>query len=416
MYVERITIENVAGIRELTWEAPPDPAGWHVVIGDNGSGKSSLLRAVALALVGPQQAPGLRQNWDAWLRRGSERGGVAVDLRADPLFDPEAESAREHLAVELRRQGPLDADVTLQEGKTSSRTAWEQRRGWFSAAYGPFRRFSGGDPSSLGLGASYPALARHLTVFGEAYALTEAPEWLRELNYKKLEGTPDAALFDALVHFINQDGFLPNGYRLHEVSSAGVQFVDADDTQLPVELLSDGFRSVLSMTFEIIRQLSLAYDAEALFSADATRVEVPGVVLIDEVDVHLHPTWQREIGVWLRKHFPLMQFIVTTHSPLVLQAAEVGSIMRLPASGSDELPRMLSGVELQRVVLGDVADAYGTGAFGEGVTRSESSQVRLERLAELNVKQLRTTLDDHEREELKHLRAILPTAVDAGMP
>ncbi len=67
-------------------------------------------------------------------------------------------------------------------------------------------------------------------------------------------------------------------------------------------------------------------------------------------------------------------------------------------------------------MLGDVADAYGTGAFGDGVTRSDSSQARLGRLAELNVKQLRTALDDGEREELKHLRAILPTAVDAGMP
>ena len=194
-----------------------------------------------------------------------------------------------------------------------------------------------------------------------------------------------------------------------------MQFIDADGTELPVELLSDGFRSVLSMTFEIIRQLSIAYDYRPLFDPDASRVEVPGVVLIDEVDVHLHPTWQREIGVWLRKHFPRMQFIVTTHSPLVLQAAEVGSVMRLPASGSDDEPRMLDGVELQRVVLGDVSDAYGTGAFGDGVTRSDTSQALLERMAALNLKLLNESLTDAEQEELDQLRRTMPTAIDVGM-
>lgn len=415
MYVKRISIENIAGIEQLTWEAPGDPAGWHAIVGDNGSGKSSLLRAVALALVGPEQAPGLRLDWDAWLRRGSRHGSVELQLHADPEFDPDAPPTGVGSAgIELRR-GPEQVQLGPRPAKTTA-AVWQHRRGWFSAAYGPFRRFGGGDPSAEGLARSYPSLARHLTVFGEAYALTEAPEWLRELNYLKLEKAPEGKLFYALLDFINQDGFLPHGYRLSEVSSAGVLFVDADGAELPVELLSDGFRSVLSMTFEIIRQLSIAYDLDRLFSDDHLRVDVPGVVLIDEIDAHLHPSWQREIGVWLRKHFPRMQFIITTHSPLVLQAAEVGSVMRLPRSSSDEEPRMLEGVELQRVVLGDVSDAYGTGAFGEGVTRSDSSQKNLERLAELNIKQLKTSLAADEREELQRLRATMPTAVDAGLP
>ena len=48
-----------------------------------------------------------------------------------------------------------------------------------------------------------------------------------------------------------------------------------------------------------------------------------GVVLIDEIDAHLHPEWQREIGFWLKRHFPNIQFIVTTHSPIICQAADV---------------------------------------------------------------------------------------------
>lgn len=69
-------------------------------------------------------------------------------------------------------------------------------------------------------------------------------------------------------------------------------------------------------------------------------IDVTGVVLIDEVDAHLHPTWQTRIGQWFTKYFPNIQFIVTTHSPLVCRACEKGRY------GDDSLPgnrKFLSG-------------------------------------------------------------------------
>src|SRR5712671_2638426 len=125
----------------------------------------------------------------------------------------------------------------------------------------------------------------------------------------------------------------------------------------------------------------------------------PGVVLIDEVDAHLHPTWQRRIGLWLREHFPKMQFIVTTHSPLICQAADVGTVWRLPQPGTNETGRMLAGVELDRLLYGNVLDAYSTEAFGEDINRSEESKKKLHRLAELNYKELHGQLTISERKE-----------------
>ena len=65
MYLRRVHIQNVRSIAALTWELPPDVdgPGWHVILGDNGAGKSSFLRSIALALVGPMAAAGLRQSW-----------------------------------------------------------------------------------------------------------------------------------------------------------------------------------------------------------------------------------------------------------------------------------------------------------------------------------------------------------------
>jgi hypothetical protein len=165
------------------------------------------------------------------------------------------------------------------------------------------------------------------------------------------------------------------------------------------------------MTFELIRQLAATYGPKGVFHPkDPTKVNVPGVVLIDEVDAHLHPTWQRKVGLWFREHFPKMQFIVTTHSPLVCQAAEVGTVWRLPRPGTDEEARQVTGVELDRLIFGNVLDAYGTGLFGEDVARSEKSKQRLQRLAKLNLKEMRQGLSAAERREQTALRASLPTA------
>jgi len=256
-------------------------------------------------------------------------------------------------------------------------------------------------------------------VFGEAVALTEALSWLQSLKFKQLEDSLKQAdnnhegdLLTSIIAFVNQPGFLPHEVRLHDVTSKGVDFVDANGFKVPVQQLSDGYRSVLSMTFELVRQMALAYGTAGLFSIDRTKIIPAGVVIVDEIDAHLHPSWQRTIGVWFRKHFPNVQFIVSTHSPLICQAAEVGTVFRLPRPGADpseDRGEMVTGLALKRLLYGNVLDAYGTGVFGDGVTRSDSGQEKLERLAELNTLELVGALSEEQKQAQAELREILPT-------
>jgi len=131
-------------------------------------------------------------------------------------------------------------------------------------------------------------------------------------------------------------------------------------------------------------------------------------VLIDEIDVHLHPKWQQEIGAWFTSHFPKFQFIVATHSLFVCQSAV--SVFILPDPGDTGAGRMLTDVELNQIKYGTVLDGYSTGVFGRGVDESERSRVLSQELAILNLKQLREGLTPSERSRQTQLRAILPTS------
>ncbi|MFP2899546.1 AAA family ATPase [Corallococcus sp. 4LFB] len=430
MYVKEVHLSNIRSIESLTWALPDQPGpGWHVIIGDNGAGKSSFLRALALGLVGTEEAVALRQDWSEWLRAGADRGDIRLKVSWDERYDkfegPNVPLRPRSLNTQIGLVPiPIDRQSVrtflTMKGVSSSETNSQylgyakHGPGWFSASYGPFRRFSGGDLEQEKLFRSNPKLARHLSVFGESVALSECLEWLKLLQFKKLEGDPEGEILKSLKQFINQPDFLPNEAHLESISSNGVRFVDGNGCEVPVENLSDGYRSILSMTFELIRQLARTYGFDKIFApGDPTTIIVPGVVLIDEIDAHLHPVWQRRVGRWFREHFPNLQFIVTTHSPLICQAATVGSVFRLPRPGSDEEAGMVTGVALDRLLYGNVLDAYSTGAFGDVPLRSPEALEKLERLAILNQKELAQGLSPEEQAEQQHLRAQLPTASSA---
>jgi energy-coupling factor transporter ATP-binding protein EcfA2 len=421
MYLKKILVANVRSIERIDWEIDLERApGWHVIIGDNGAGKSSLLRAIALALVGPTEAMALRQDWSTWLRGGEEQGSIDLWLSVTQAYDKFAKGRpikKFYPCVSIVLEKVVHAKGSAVEIKKAPakfdpvNTVWGTGEGWFSASYGPFRRFLGGDKDYDKMFYTNPKLARHLSVFGESVALTESLSWLKDLHFKRIEKKPEGELLGPLTEFINQEGFLPHRTRLDSISTDGVSFVDGNGCNVLVDQLSDGYRSILSMTFELIRQLSITYGPTRVFDpGDSRRVIVPGVVLIDEVDAHLHPTWQRRVGLWFRDHFPKLQFIVTTHSPLVCQAADHGTVFRLPRPGSADKGGMVEGTELNRLLYGNVLDAYGTDLFGKDITRSEASKVMLARLAELNHKDMYGEISAAERKEMLRLRATMPTA------
>lgn len=450
MYLKRALVKNIRSLTDLTWEIDDkQAAGWHVILGDNGAGKSTFVRAIALALIGPNGAQKLAEDWATWLAPRGIQGRIELNLlyneQIDGVRTPDKEEENRASAMITTMQAIHENAVQVVTDKIYKfpsatllfkRSAdnyvalgweqphgkydpyysvWSREAGWFSVAYGPYRRFTGGDTKYDNMLNVDPKVARSLSIFDEGTALTEGLRWLKDLQFKALEDESENKLesvfLSRLREFINQPGFLAHDVQLANITSKEVSFIDGNGVQVAIGNLSDGYRSVLSLTFDLLRQLQMSYGADHVFDPDdATKVSAPGVALIDEVDAHLHPTWQRRIGVWFRQHFPNIQFIVTTHSPLVCQAAEHGTVYRLPSPGTNEQGRMIEGAELNRLLYGNILDAYSTGAFGSDVGRSEEGQALLEQLAALNVKELAEGLTIEEERRQDELRGVFPTS------
>lgn len=427
MYIQKVVIKNIRSIShfEMTF---PTPAGWHVLIGDNGAGKSSIVRSIALALIGPTDAQALRLPLLNWIREGIDSSETTLTIHRDQNYDGYSGQKRPLMkpfeaSIKITKESSAGFEIGKieKDGKSGVNPfeyIWSGKAGWFSTAFGPFRRFTGGDKDWSKVYYSNPRAAAHLSVFGEDVALTESLEWLSFMKFQSFENLGSAnTTLEALKIFINEGGLLPHDAQLKDISSAGVSFIDGNGCKVDVNQLSDGFRSLLSLIFELIRQLVKTYGEDEVFKEILNGemiINKPGVVLIDEVDAHLHPTWQTRIGQWFTQYFPNIQFIVTTHSPLVCRACEKGSIWRLSAPGSNMKSQEIIGIDKQKLIYGNILDAYGTEIFGENVVRSEESNEKLDKLGKLNIKSALGKTTPAEDKERKELQKILSTDAPTG--
>lgn len=442
MYIQKAEIKNIRSIEKFEIEFK-NPAGWHVLIGDNGAGKSTIIRSIALALVGLWQAHGLRTDIEEYFGSGQGSKNQKVERvikltlsrhkKLDKtIYNFPYQDNKKILSSELKLEGDKDGyilsdstppELGLNKGYKSEFSS-EKEFGYFSVAFGPYRRFEGGnfEWNKIYENPNLVDLAAHLSVFDEGVALTETTNWLVGLfntstdpNFP-VEQTESSKQLENIKKLINWednfDRFLPNNTKLESVNSKGVFFKDGNGATISVNQLSDGYRSILSLTFELIRQLVRVYGSELVFKNIENGemfIDLPGVVLVDEIDAHLHPTWQTRIGQWFLKYFPRLQFIVTTHSPLVCRAAENGSIWRLAAPGSDEKSGEITGLDRERLIYGNILDAYGTEVFGADVSISQESVEKQEKLVRLSKKKMLGAISSDEEEKLQDLKKVFTT-------
>jgi hypothetical protein len=280
------------------------------------------------------------------------------------------------------------------------------------------RRLTGSSPESMRFSVGRGSVSRFVTLFREDAALSESEAWLKTNYSRWLESkTPELETLLNSVRELLGDELLPHGMSISKLTVDHVYLRDGDGVELPMRDISDGCRGIYATVLDLIHSMYEVYGINGLFACDDAGklyVNRPGVVFIDEIEAHLHPSWQRTIPEWFKKHFPLVQFFVTTHSPLVAQAADANGVFLLPSPGdADPNPRALSSDQIERLRIGRAEKTLLGVAFGLKSVRSSWANTQIAKWELLNAKKRAgATLDPPEVTQLALLKDLMTIAFD----
>lgn len=431
MYLTKFTIENIKcfGHAEFDFQHPNgEIKRWNVILGENGTGKSTLLQAIGMALMGTEPATRLGRV-DNWVRGGVQQGRISAEVvsgTGDRLVGQgRARRAVQHAeyavtgTASVEVQGIIYDQPTLVYAGTKKQVNSLKRGllsqkapGWFAAGYGPFRRLRGGSVDATRL--LYPGQkeARFVTLFREDAALDDLDEWLKRLEHTSRDGGENGQRARQMKQLIQQvlDRLLPSGVELDHFGVDGITFRTPYRTPTAMVDLSDGYRSMLALATDLLRRLYEAFERPEDWIDAEGKITTEGVVLIDEIDAHLHPVWQRQIGFWLSEQFPNLQFIVSTHSPFVPQAADDFGVWILNTDRLD--PSRVTAYQDQQSVKGWRADQILTVLFNLSDLRDPETETMMRRHAALQARQASGQLTLQEGNEL----AVISRWLDENLP
>jgi hypothetical protein len=417
MHVSRLRISGVRGFYgdrsvDLDLTRPDGSlAGWTVLAGRNASGKSTLLQALALTLAGPRSVAFVPSLMD-WMSTGAARAEIRANIRVPgtlDIGDPET-------WMKFARLEPIsgfsDDEIEPEyDGAGLYSFARDSHGGPFFVGYGPFRHLgntASRRPSRARLSKRAYQVA---SLFDETVQLADAIDWLIDQHLYQLEEREGAADLLYLVMTLLSDGLLPDGFEVRRIDSDGL-WVSDNGVVFPLREMSDGYRTVTALVVDIIREMWSVYPELTLHRHNGVAtLPYSGVILIDEVDAHLHVSWQKKIGTWLKEHFPQIQFIVTTHSPYVCQSADPGGLISLPGPRENRPPQVVDEDLYHRVVYGSGDDAILTELFGIDTPYSPEAEKLRDRLGDLEIKVLDGTATPAEKEEYHTLGETLTSSL-----
>ncbi len=414
MYIERIIIKNIRCFENVDLKLDPvgdTPAGWTVLAGRNSAGKTTLLQAIALAMKGDWLLGGAGD----LVRDDCQFGEVEISLRPGRYDHPHELGRR---SIRFEHLGMVQNGSKSTPKIRTSRTLLPQLdnpTGWFLAAYGSMRRLTGHSSDAAELMSDASPFASIATLCREDATLAESVQWLREVYLRRLEGDEKASRLEQTALALLGQGLLPDGFEIIKIDSAGLWVRHGKET-VALNRLGDGYRNITALVLDILRNLYLSFGELDLEERDGKMV-IPydGVILIDEADAHLHIAWQKRIGFWFKEHFPHIQFIVSTHSPYICQAANPGGLIRLPAPGEDARVEPVPDALYTTIANGSSDEAAMSDLFGLEYPHSDKAESIREELAHLEYKLIRGNLSEHEQQRLDELAAQMPQSPESNI-
>jgi hypothetical protein len=361
--IQEVEIHNFQGIDSMRLRVPGGSGGgsWLMLLGENGAGKTAALKAIALALMTPDERDRVLPDPSDILKYGKKSGSVLVDLTGN-------RNAREYQFARRKES----------HRSTGSQTPL------LLAAYGATRLLPG--DKEAGPDDRGPHTG---SLFDPRFPLSRPADWLHGLSRSD---------FDAVARGLHSILQLKDNDEIRRDKRFGFTIASPRGRLRPADL-SDGYRTMAA----------LALDMMNLFLKTWGQLDVAeGIVLIDEIGSHLHPRWQMKVVGAMRNTFPRAQFIATTHDPLCLRGLKDGEVVVMRKVDNrlfvqqDGLPSV-KGLTVDQLLTSE--------HFGLFSTLEPGMEDMFERYYDLLAA---PELDEFEGEELEVLRIALTRSQQLG--
>ncbi len=390
--LEHLQLRNFKNVEELSLDLAHGsdlPGRWTCLAGVNGAGKSAVLQALTLALLGPRFATELGGAWLQRMRR--IHNGAPTNATLQATLRVEGRDLRFELPI-TDRGASLEALSNPLE-RISMEPLWDARaEHHLLLAYGPGRNLSEHIDSRHD--SKSVEVRRVITLFDPLAQVASAEAILRERN--------DAPSVIAMARKLL--GRVLEGMPVTVAEDGASLRFRMGDVVVPAVDLPDGFRATIAWLVDLCASWH-TIAPETAKQGDPAAIEA--LVILDEIDLHLHPKLQRVLVPRLRETLPRVQWIVSTHSPLVLGSFDRREIVMLQ---SDERGRVSRRV-IDRQVMGFTTDeiyewlmettprSAALESYTASLGESEAAEARAKLLA------LSPELDEDDVREAYELRA-----------
>lgn len=370
MNINNITIDNFRGFEHKFFEFDPK---MNVILGDNTTGKTTLLQAVQIALGAFLQEMTFLPGGNGYSRNFRPTDHVKIYSESSKGFIP----IKQKPSIEVNAECVIGQfDKLTQQINTSINNIWWKRTSNknskanalqlmnFVADIEDKRRKADeeGTNSLFPLFLSFGATRLEKNYRGaektkqretretKAYkcALDEqvdfkgAFDWIYRYEKSFDKGSEFAGTNEAFLNAIKDA--IP-AIRQIDIDTKNNEFTaqikmskDDEPYWLTYDMMSAGFKAMINITAEIAHR---CIELNGFLGLEAVK-KTPGIVMIDEVDLYLHPHWQQHILSDLQTAFPEIQFIVTTHSPFIVQSVKSKNVITLDGVKGDSNPDMRS--------------------------------------------------------------------------